>query len=141
MAENLKTINPRFQCFLKTRRGNVKTRGDIFVILMKHFLLFVSFPVWRMTQPHRMPQPCIAQPSQAPTASFLSHRLLRLPCDLHCFPATTMPSLWPTLLPSDYRIVICGMDPVCCESSSWMENEQVKRSCLVVSLNHFIMFD
>ncbi|KAJ1389821.1 UVR domain [Sesbania bispinosa] len=26
-----------------------------------------------------------------------------------------------------YRAVICGMDPVCCESSSWMENAQVKK--------------
>ncbi|XP_061369719.1 clp protease adapter protein ClpF, chloroplastic [Gastrolobium bilobum] len=26
-----------------------------------------------------------------------------------------------------YKAVICGMDPVCCESSSWMENAQVKK--------------
>ncbi|KAF7828001.1 clp protease adapter protein ClpF, chloroplastic [Senna tora] len=26
-----------------------------------------------------------------------------------------------------YRAVICGMDPVCCESSSWMETAQVKK--------------
>lgn len=26
-----------------------------------------------------------------------------------------------------YRAVICGMDPVCCESSSWMENAQVEK--------------
>lgn len=26
-----------------------------------------------------------------------------------------------------YRAVICGMDPVCCESSSWMEIAQVEK--------------
>lgn len=26
-----------------------------------------------------------------------------------------------------YRGVICGMDPICCESDSWMENAQVKK--------------
>ncbi|XP_028803649.1 clp protease adapter protein ClpF, chloroplastic [Neltuma alba] len=26
-----------------------------------------------------------------------------------------------------YRAVVCGMDPVCCESSSWMETAQVKK--------------
>ena len=26
-----------------------------------------------------------------------------------------------------YRAVIVGMDPVCCESTSWMENAQVKK--------------
>ncbi|XP_058070191.1 clp protease adapter protein ClpF, chloroplastic [Magnolia sinica] len=26
-----------------------------------------------------------------------------------------------------YRAVICGMDPVCCESSSWMENANVEK--------------
>lgn len=26
-----------------------------------------------------------------------------------------------------YRGVICGMDPICCESSSWMENAQVEK--------------
>ncbi|PPD98054.1 hypothetical protein GOBAR_DD04921 [Gossypium barbadense] len=27
----------------------------------------------------------------------------------------------------DYRAVICGMDPVCCESSTWMEAAQVEK--------------
>ncbi|XP_054824906.1 clp protease adapter protein ClpF, chloroplastic-like isoform X1 [Prosopis cineraria] len=26
-----------------------------------------------------------------------------------------------------YRAVVCGMDPVCCESSSWMETAQIKK--------------
>lgn len=26
-----------------------------------------------------------------------------------------------------YQAVICGMDPVCCESSSWMETAQVEK--------------
>ncbi|KAJ4845298.1 hypothetical protein Tsubulata_043516 [Turnera subulata] len=26
-----------------------------------------------------------------------------------------------------YRAVVCGMDPVCCESSSWMEVAQVQK--------------
>ncbi|GLT47536.1 hypothetical protein SLA2020_212260 [Shorea laevis] len=26
-----------------------------------------------------------------------------------------------------YRAVVCGMDPVCCESSSWMENAKVEK--------------
>jgi len=26
-----------------------------------------------------------------------------------------------------YRAVVCGMDPVCSESSSWMDNAQVKK--------------
>lgn len=44
-------------------------------------------------------------------------------------------SLWPYLTTyfdystfmAGYRAVIVGMDPVCCESTSWMENAQVKK--------------
>lgn len=28
---------------------------------------------------------------------------------------------------SGYRAVVCGMDPVCCESSSWMEIANVEK--------------
>lgn len=35
--------------------------------------------------------------------------------------------LQPDLLTSGYRGVICGMDPMCCESSSWMETAQVDK--------------
>lgn len=28
---------------------------------------------------------------------------------------------------SGYRAVVCGMDPVCCESSSWMDTAQVEK--------------
>ena len=28
---------------------------------------------------------------------------------------------------SGYQAVVCGMDPVCCESSSWMETAQVEK--------------
>lgn len=28
---------------------------------------------------------------------------------------------------SGYRAVVCGMDPVCCESSSWMETARVDK--------------
>jgi hypothetical protein len=26
-----------------------------------------------------------------------------------------------------YQAVVCGMDPICCESSSWMETAQVEK--------------
>ena len=31
------------------------------------------------------------------------------------------------LLILGYRAVICGMDPVCCESSSWIKTAQVEK--------------
>lgn len=35
-------------------------------------------------------------------------------------------SIEPYLVTSGYRGVICGMDPICCESNSWMENARVE---------------
>ena len=124
MDENLKTINPHFQCFLKTRRGNGEKPRWHFCSSNETLSFICFFPCLKNgTSPSHATQPCTtAHLSQAPIVSSLSRRLLCLPCDLRCFPATTTPSLWPTLLPCDYRAVICGMDPICCELSSWVEN-------------------